>query len=233
MGQSTMPDPALGDITMPRHGRDAVALLDHLAVDQAILVGWSMGVQVSLEAIRLAPSRVAGLVAISGTYGQPFRTGLPSIAGPLLEAFFALLGKNPRIAQGALDLAVTLPDLAFYLLSHAAFIEPGADRLVFDANVRSVAGVEKALYLRTMLALARHDASDVLPRLACKALVICAERDYFTPPRVAREMADRIPFAEFREVKGGSHFALIEQAALVNGWLREFVDRVFGARAAS
>jgi pimeloyl-ACP methyl ester carboxylesterase len=104
-----------------------------------------------------------------------------------------------------------------------------ADREVFAQNVRSVAGVEKRTYLTTMLALAEHDASDVLPTLTCPALIICATRDYLTPPRVARIMAETIPGAEYHEVEGGTHFALIEQPAQINGWLRSFVDRVYSS----
>jgi pimeloyl-ACP methyl ester carboxylesterase len=222
MGQSVMPAPLTMDISMPRHARDALAVLDDLGVERVLWVGWSMGVQVGLEAIRLAPERVAGLAALFGTYARPFQTGLPAPIGGLVEGLFRFLGTHPRVAQGALDLAVALPDLAFLLLSSASFVGPDVDRMVFDANVRSVAGVEKRLYMRTMLALAEHDASDVLERVSCPTLVVCAERDYLTPPRVARHMAERIPGAEYHEVGGGTHFALIEQTALVSSWLRAF-----------
>jgi len=69
--------------------------------------------------------------------------------------------------------------------------------------VRAVAGVDKRLYARTLAALAEHDAYDVLPEVRCPALVICAERDYLTPPRVARLMARRIPGARYEQIRGG------------------------------
>jgi pimeloyl-ACP methyl ester carboxylesterase len=186
-----------------------------------------MGLQVSLEVARLEPARVAGLVALLGTYARPFRTAFPAPVADALERLFALLRDNPRVAQRALDLAVALPDVAFALLSRLLFVGADADREVFAADVRSVCGVEKSVYMRTMLELARHDASDVLPALRCPTLIICGERDHLTPPRVARHMAAVIPGAQYREVPRGTHFALIEQPELVNGWLRELVDRVY------
>ena len=120
-----------------------------------------------------------------------------------------------------------MPGLTHAVLSRGLFVGKDADRLVFDANVRSVAGVEKTLYTRTMLALSEHDASDLLPRVPCPALIIAGERDHLTPPRVARKIAETIPDGTYREVAGGSHFALIEQPGLINGWLLEFIDRIY------
>jgi len=42
-------------------------------------------------------------------------------------------------------------------------------------------------------------------------------------------MAQAIPGATYREVPRGTHFALIEQPELINGWLTEFMSRVYAA----
>jgi pimeloyl-ACP methyl ester carboxylesterase len=227
IGLSVMPDPLTGDVSMPRHAQDILTILDHLELDRAIFIGWSMGVQVSLEVCRIQPERMAGLVALLGTHGKPFRNAFPGSISSATEGFFGLLNRFPAVAQGALDLAVTLPGVTFGALSNLTFMGKDADRDVFDANVRSVAGVEKRLYTRTMLALAQHEAADVLPSVACPALIIAGERDHLTPPRVARQMAAAITGATYREVAGGTHFALIEQPELINSWLQEFARRVY------
>jgi len=48
--------------SMPQYGRDVIALLDHLGVDQAVIGGTSLGANVALEAAVFAPSRVRALV---------------------------------------------------------------------------------------------------------------------------------------------------------------------------
>ena len=48
--------------SMPGFGRQVVALLDHLEIDQAVIGGTSLGANTSLEVASLAPSRVRGLV---------------------------------------------------------------------------------------------------------------------------------------------------------------------------
>ena len=48
--------------SMEQFGRDIVALLDHLAIPEAVIGGTSLGANVSLEVAVAAPARVRGLV---------------------------------------------------------------------------------------------------------------------------------------------------------------------------
>jgi pimeloyl-ACP methyl ester carboxylesterase len=48
--------------SMPEFGREVVALLDHLDVDQAVVFGSSLGANVTLEVAGQAPERVRGMV---------------------------------------------------------------------------------------------------------------------------------------------------------------------------
>ena len=224
IGQSVLPPG--GDLTMPRHGRDLLAVLDRLGVERATLLGWSMGVQVCLEAIRLAPARAEGFIALLGTAGRPFERAMAPLLAQGTSSLFGLAERYPQLMQQTLAAAVALPRLTFGLLSTVSFVGADADREVFAANVRSVAGVDKQIYARTMLAMAEHDASDVLTQVPCPALVIAGERDYLTPPRVAQEMARLMRDARYRELIGGTHFGLIEQVDRVNDWIAELVEEV-------
>ena len=48
--------------SMPQFGRDVIALLDHLGLEQAVVGGTSLGANVALEAAVAAPERVRALV---------------------------------------------------------------------------------------------------------------------------------------------------------------------------
>ena len=52
----------MADYSMPQFGRDVIALLDHLGVDQAVVGGTSLGANVALEAAVHAPERVRALL---------------------------------------------------------------------------------------------------------------------------------------------------------------------------
>lgn len=54
--------PDMEAYSMPQYGEDVIALLDHLGIAQAVVGGTSLGANVALEAVILAPNRVRALV---------------------------------------------------------------------------------------------------------------------------------------------------------------------------
>jgi pimeloyl-ACP methyl ester carboxylesterase len=60
-GESDRPH-EMSNYSMTVFGRQAVALLDHLEVEQAVIGGTSLGANASLEAAAAAPDRVTGLI---------------------------------------------------------------------------------------------------------------------------------------------------------------------------
>lgn len=229
MGESVMQNP-YGDVSMPRQAQDILAILDFLQLESAIFIGWSMGVQVALEAIRLASRRVAGFVALLGSYGKPCHAAFPTPLAEGVEGLFIFASQYPSAMQAIFTAATRLPQLAFSVLSRMRIIGRDIDQNILQTNIGAVAEIEKGIYSRTLLALEEHDAFDVLPTINCPSLVIGGEQDYLTPPRVARLMVQHILDATYKEIKGGTHFALIEQPELINGWLLEFAHQIFGAK---
>ncbi len=67
-----------GPFGIRTHARDLVAVLDHLAIDTAVLLGHSMGAFVAANAALLAPERVTGLVLVDGAL--PIEVDLPADA---------------------------------------------------------------------------------------------------------------------------------------------------------
>ncbi len=80
-------------IRIDDHVADALAVLDHVGIDRALLVAWSYGVNVSFELTLRYPERVAGLVMCAGVPG-----------GTLDSAFAPLL--VPRQLRRPMSIAV-------------------------------------------------------------------------------------------------------------------------------
>lgn len=55
------------ECTIEHYGGDVLALINNLELAPAVLIGHSMGCRVVLEANRIAPERVAGLVLVDGS----------------------------------------------------------------------------------------------------------------------------------------------------------------------
>lgn len=200
---------------MSRHAWDALEVLDALGEERAAAIGWSMGVPVALEMIRAAPKRITHLGALFGAPGRPFHAGFPRPLAWAASGVAAVSARVPRPANAILGLATTFPRLAHAALAVPRFTGWDVDKEIFAADVASVAGAPKDAYFRTMVALARHDASDLLPQIACPTLVIGGGRDWLTPPAASRGMADAIPGARLLILPEATHFGLIEQAEAV------------------
>jgi 3-oxoadipate enol-lactonase len=202
--------PAVSDFSLPRHARDALAVLDALAIPRASVLGWSLGVPVGLELIRLVPDRVTTFGALFGAPGLPFRAAFPGPVADVAQALVDGLQQVPAPAQGALRLAQHLAPLAWQVLTGLGFVGRTAHREVFRRNVASVAEADKRAYFGTMRELARHDGRDVLPGIRCPVLVVAGGADWVTPPAAAEEMARLTPGAEYVLIPDATHFGVIE-----------------------
>ncbi|MGQ4877711.1 alpha/beta fold hydrolase [Billgrantia sp. LNSP4103-1] len=76
--------------TMPAFGEDVKAVLEDLDVEQAILIGHSMGGAVAVEAARLMPERVIGIVGVDTFHHvapQMTQSDLEQMLAPMQENF--------------------------------------------------------------------------------------------------------------------------------------------------
>lgn len=226
-GRSGLPvDP--GRIDLAAHARDLLSLLDALGVGRAVLIGHSMGTQVSLETYRLAPERVRGLVLMCGSYGKVTATFHGS--DMLKQVLPAILDAVERRKGLARALWGRLPTkLAF----HIARLSKEVDALSireedFRPYMEHVSLMDPSLFLAMLRCAGDHTAEDLLEHVSAPTLVVSAERDTFTPAALAEHMAEVIPNAELFMLRGASHAAPIEQPVAIQLRLDKFLDeRVF------
>lgn len=212
-----------GDATVEAHANDLLRVMDANQVEQAILIGHSMGTQVALEAYRLAPKRVTALVLICGTYGRVTSTFHDS---DVLERLLPHLSKL-AVDHGPLVRALwgRVPGkLAYFIGSWIGEIDGASlHRDDFVAYVEHLSTMDPDAYF-TMLRLAgEHSAEDVLPRVDVPTLVVSGELDTFTPKRLAQHMAGQIPGAAYFEVAGGTHSTPAERPDVVNARIDSFL----------
>lgn len=204
---------------------DLFRILDALDVKQAVLMGWSMGVQVSLEALRRRPALARGLVLLNGTFGRPFHT-LPGgvVAAHLVPRVLKVLRKFHRFSARAMNTVAAWPETIGWL-KRIGVVGDTLDEQIFADVVAEFAGMDMDAYFRTLHALGDHDAMDVLPTIRVPTLIVAGERDRMTPQRAARGIAAKIPGAEIVVVKGGTHYVAIEYPELVNLSIERFLTK--------
>jgi pimeloyl-ACP methyl ester carboxylesterase len=220
---SKRPTPDVAEAyAIPRHVRDLEAILAAEAVTRASLVGWSMGVQVLLEAFRRLPGVAENLVLLNGTAGRPLDTlsplpgmkiVLPSLVR-LARRAHALATKVARSASGQPE--------AVAWLKRTGLIGPALDDAVLLELVDAFSALDMEPFFRNLRALGEHDASAVLGSIDVPTLVITGDRDVMTPAPLARKMARQIRGAETLVVRGGTHYTAVEYPELVGLRIERF-----------
>jgi len=191
------------------HAADLVALLDHLAIGDATLVGLSFGGRVALQAALAAPARVRGLVLLDAVLdGVPWdresAAGLDEVARQV-RAGGVPAGRTAWLAHPLFAAARQRPDLARRLAAMVAEY-PGQHWLGQDPHEE-----------------VRPEPVRVLEQVTAPTLVAVGDRDVPGFREMSAVLARRIPGAQYQVVTGAGHLANLEQPAAVNELLTRFL----------
>ena len=216
-------------LAVVHHADDLESILAAEGVKRAVLVGWSMGVQVSLEFAGNHPDAVAGLVLINGTYGHALSTGFqPLFSVPFLpkrlHALLETFRKKPELAHFVARLArlAELPTAAVFSLTAGPMVL--RHQKLFRQYFDDVLGPSFPNYLRLFQELNAHSTYHILPDIHAPALVVSGALDPLTPASQSREMARRMPDAEHLSLLRAGHFAVMERPDLVVPAIVRFLE---------
>jgi pimeloyl-ACP methyl ester carboxylesterase len=209
---------------------DGMEVLAAEGAKSAVWVGWSMGVQVSLEAAALHPVAVSGLVLLNGTWGHVFSSAFqPGVRLPFLPRYMhdivEWFQNHPEWAEmlAKASKATTLGTLGlFWLLlgRRALDLRPMLEQ--YTADVYRPGNFVN--YLRLFQELDAHSAYHHLRHIETPALVVSGRYDVLTPPYQSREIARRLQNATHLHVSNGSHFVLVERPERVLPAIRDFLE---------
>lgn len=224
--------PALPEhLRVAHHVRDLAAVMDATGVDRAVLAGWSMGVQVCLQAAADLPERVRGLLLVNGTYGRVFDTAFrPGVWRHVLPAL-SRVGERCAPALPPLVNLITHHPWFLPLMTRLRLIDERLDREVFLAIARGFRDLDFGIYLRILGHVHEHDGEPLLAGIRVPLLLVCGQRDAMTPASVRHVFEKHVRHAEVFLVPNGTHYSLIEYPELVSRRVATFLDEHFGAVA--
>jgi pimeloyl-ACP methyl ester carboxylesterase len=224
--------PALPEhLRVAHHVADLAAVMDATGTERAVLAGWSMGVQVCLQATEDMPERVRGLVLVNGTYGRIFDTAFRHAIWRHLLPALTRVGMRCAPVLPPLVGAITDQPWFLPLMARLRLIDRNLDREVFLAIARGFRDLDFGLYLRILAHVHEHDGEPLLERIRVPLLLVCGQRDAMTPSSVRHVFEKHVRHAEVFLVPNGTHYSLIEYPDMVCNRVRNFLDEHFGAAA--
>lgn len=203
-GLSGAPD---GPLRIADHAGDLAALLDELAVADAVVCGLSVGGMIALSVADERPDLVRGLVlcdtghriGTAGLWNQRIDAvhdqGMAGVADAVLERWFSAAFRDARPAETALwrnMLLRTPPDG----------------------------------YAATCAAIRDADLTRAARSLSVPALCLCGTADQATPPELMRELSALLPDARYHDIPGAGHLATVECAGEVADRIGAFLEEL-------
>ncbi|MCP4423518.1 MAG: alpha/beta hydrolase [Chloroflexi bacterium] len=210
-----MPDYAVYAVDLPGHGRsdppgrnnvtayadDIAAFIDKLELENAVIIGHSMGGAIAQMTALHHPDKIAGLILI-GTGAR-----LP-VSNVILE-------------QALTNFETTVDFVAKYAWARGTpepLIEEGR-KFMRETGAQTTHG--------DYVACNSFNVMEQLPQISAPALVIAGSIDMMTPPKFGRFMADHIPNAELVTINGGGHMMMLEQPEAVATAVANFLQSRF------
>jgi pimeloyl-ACP methyl ester carboxylesterase/predicted glycosyltransferase len=210
---------------------DTIAVMDHVGVDRAVLVGICVSAWEALINASLHPDRVQGVVAVGpwikdATPPHPFRAEARDRFDDELESYDGWFKTNRHYWQ---DHWAEFAEFFFDQM----LPEPHSTKQLEDVvgfardsdGPTQLAGTDAKLFIED-----NDEAEALLRGLTQPVLVIRGTDDRCQPP-ARHENLVRLTGAEDLVIEGAGHLPMARYPVLVNRAIKRFVDRVTGAAA--
>jgi len=193
--------------TMDEHVEDLAGLLEHLGVEDAIIVGLSVGGIIAQALAARHPDLTHAIVLCdtahkigtadlwNGRIAAVDSEGIAAIADGILERWFSarFRAEHPVELAGYRNMLTRTPPSG---------------------------------YAGTCAAIRDTDLTETTRQLALPSLCIVGDEDGATPPDLVRSLADLLPDSRYEVMTGSGHLPCIDQPHRLAGLIRGFAQEV-------
>lgn len=192
---------------------DLVALMDHLNVDQAVVIGHSMGGRVAQLLALDHPQKVKKLILASTGASYPETKGLPlQICKDMIEWGYEKYVRDHSILAGFTE----------------EFVKQHPERVERYLQVRMANPCPVEFYLRHVIARQEHDTSERLKDIQVPTLILVGEDDRTVTSDLSHRtssdiLARGIPNAKLVILPGERHSYLFANPEAAHRIIRDFL----------
>ena len=192
---------------------DAIGLLDALEIDQAHILGLSLGGMIAQEIALKYPQRVNRLILLGTTArGQSIAPGFVELGAKLIDEEYS---------QETLFREI-LP----WMYTEKFCQNKEQVEMIIGAVVAYPYPTPIYVWARHADAGKEHDTRDRLKEINARTLVLVGQEDIVTPLELSQELAAGIPNAELLVLEGGGHYLPFEIPNQFNQAVLEFLAKV-------
>lgn len=185
--------------SIPEMADDAIAVLQHFGIEEAIIAGYSMGCYVTQALVSQWSGTVLGVAIMSGLRSSAIGELVNEMELGLIEK----LGELPETVSVFEQLMTTLSPAT---LSDDASVRAWHSILTSGETIwASPEGLKGQLTASQSWMLAKEPTPERLAAITPPTMVLVYEHDLYFPPAGGREAASHIPNATFEVLDGEAH----------------------------
>jgi 3-oxoadipate enol-lactonase len=214
-------------ITVEDHADDLMATMEAYGIGRAVVIGWSLGVNVAFEVARRDSGRVAGVLAVAGVPGGSFSAlfhPLPRILRPRAGRVGAHLLRfvGPVVSRVADGLPAS-PDGGFDVGGLSTLGLDVAHLNTLVPVLRHFGNHDWGWYSRLARASGEHEPMD-LQFVDMPVTFVSGKWDSITSAASMKAASDQIPGSRYVEL-AGTHFVPLQFPHSMNAELEQLIAR--------
>jgi 3-oxoadipate enol-lactonase len=214
-------------ISVEYHADDLIAVMEAYDMDRAIVIGWSVGVNVAFVVARRDPHRVAGVLAVAGVPGGSFSAlfhPMPSALRPRAGRISAhLLRYVGPIVSRLADGFPASPSGLFDVRSLSAIGLDAVHPNTLLQALRTFAGHDWTWYSRLAKATGDHESMD-LEFVEVPVTFVSGKWDSITSAESMRAASTQVDGSRYVEL-AGTHFVPLQFPSAMSSELRKLIER--------
>ena len=219
VGRSAKP---AGPYAIPAMADETAALLDHLGIPSANVLGLSMGGMIAQELALRHPQKVDRLV-LAATFPRP-DDHQRQVQQNIMDSFGATMSDSGEIS---VDMSTVNPIMFFQQLLPLVFTPEFINTQLMQLMQMFSGALQHGFDLNAIMAQAAairgHDTVERLGQITAPTLVLHGDSDRLIPVENGEVLARHIPGATLTKVANGSHGFNFEQPQTFNDAVLDFV----------
>jgi pimeloyl-ACP methyl ester carboxylesterase len=191
-----------GKETIDAYAGSVLEFMDYLDINQAVIIGHSMGSAIAQRLSLDSPEHVRGLILIG--------------AGAKLRV-------HPKLIEYCSS-ERTYPEVVSLVMEWV--FSPQADRRLVELAGQRMAEMPASVMLADFKACDAFDVRNEVQEIQQPVLVICGEDDQMTPVRFSEYLAENIPESRLEVIPKAGHMVMLEQPETVADIVKGFMEEI-------
>lgn len=213
------------NITFSQIAKDVKDLCEFHSIKKAVMIGHSMGVNISLQIAKEYPALVSGLVLISGTFmpvnDVMFDTNIMEFIAPWLKTG---LDKYPDVVNKIWSASGMNP-IVRNIIHSTGFNKQKVSKEFIEIYLNRVGQLGAEIFFQLFSEMTKQNITGSLERMQIPALIIGGQRDNVIPNHLQRTLASLLPQSEVYFLVDGSHVPQVDFPEFINERIELFIKQ--------